>query len=48
MPIAIQEYMANEEMKEANDATTKAPEKFSLHSLRGWNTFNRELENLRT
>jgi len=32
-------------MKDANNTVAKAPDKFTPHSLRGWNTFNRELEN---
>jgi len=41
---AVQEYRAEVELKEANDTTVKVLDKFSPHSLRGWNTFNRELE----
>jgi len=41
---AAQDYWAEVELKEANDMTVKVPEKFSPHTLRGWNTFNRELE----
>jgi len=45
MTKSIQQYMAEEEMKDADDTVAKAPDKFAPHSLQGWNTFNRELEN---
>jgi len=41
---AVQDYRAEVEQKEADDTTAKVPDKFSPHTLRGWNTFNRELE----
>jgi len=40
----LQDYWAKVELKEADDTMVKVLDKFSPHSLRGWNTFNRELE----
>jgi len=45
LEMAVIEYRAKEERKEKEEATTKVPDKFSPHMLRGWNTFNHELEN---
>jgi len=41
---AISDYQAEQELKDADETAAKVPDKFSPHSLRGWNTFNRELE----
>jgi len=41
---AIINYQTELETKAAEATKARIPEKFSPHSLRGWNTFNRELE----
>ena len=42
---SMQEYLADEEWKDTDDATSHVPDKFSPHSLRGWNNFNTQLKN---
>ena len=41
---AIINYQTELETKAAEATKARIPEKFSPHSLRGWNTFNRELQ----
>jgi len=41
---AITHYQAELEMKAAEVTKARIPEKFSPHSLHGWNTFNQELQ----
>jgi len=45
LEMAVIKYRAKEERKVKEEAAAKVPDKFSPHTLRGWNTFNQELEN---
>ncbi len=45
LTLAAAAFTREEKRKDADAATVEVPTKFQPHTLRGWNTFNRELEN---